>query len=73
MVCHYWCFNHGFKFQKSACNSCHDLLMLCLNIVNISNITMKGAEYYYCIIYDFSKSDAIHLLENSVLDNHGYT
>ena len=23
MVCCYWFFNHGFKFQTSACNACH--------------------------------------------------
>ena len=25
MICHYRYFNHGFKFQDSACNGCHDL------------------------------------------------
>ena len=24
MICHYWSFNHGFKFQDSACDGCHD-------------------------------------------------
>ena len=33
--------------------------------------TIKGADYC-CIIYDVGKSDAIHLLENSVLDDNGY-
>ena len=28
MVCHYWVFNHGFKYQDSVCNGWHDLLML---------------------------------------------
>ena len=28
IVCHYWYFNHGFKFQKSVFNGCHDLLMM---------------------------------------------
>ena len=23
--CHYWFFNHGFKFQDFVCNDCHDL------------------------------------------------
>ena len=27
---------------------------------------------YRCIIYDVSKSDAIHLLENSMLDDRGF-
>ena len=25
MICHYWLFNHGFKFQDFECNGCHDL------------------------------------------------
>ena len=54
----------GFKFQKSVCYGCHDLLMMSLNISNITIITVKGANYH-----DISKSDAIHLLENSVLHN----
>ena len=32
IVCHYWYFNHKFKFQKSVCNGCHDLLMISPNI-----------------------------------------
>ena len=31
----------------------------------------KGVDYH-CIINDISKSDAIHLLEISLLDDHGY-
>ena len=22
MICHYWFFNHGFKFQDNVCNNC---------------------------------------------------
>ena len=32
MICHYWFFNHRFKFQDHVCNDCHDLTMPCLNI-----------------------------------------
>ena len=42
MICHYFLFNHGFKFQDSVCNSCHDLTMLCFNISNIAFITFKN-------------------------------
>ena len=41
MICHSWFFNHGFKFQDSVCNSCHDFSMLCLNISNITIFTVK--------------------------------
>ena len=35
IICQYFFFNHGFKFQDYACNGCHDLLMLCLDISDI--------------------------------------
>ena len=25
MICHYWLFNHGFKFQDSVCNGWQDV------------------------------------------------
>ena len=62
IVCHYWFFNRGFKFQNSVCNGSHDLTMLCLSISNIVIITIKGVDYC-CIIHNISKSEAIHLLE----------
>ena len=62
-VYHYWYFKHlsilsilRFKFQKSFCNHCHYLLMLSLNISDITIITVKGIDYN-CIISDNSKSD----------------
>ena len=35
MIFHYWFFNHGFKFQDSVCNGCHDLLILSNNMSDI--------------------------------------
>ena len=48
-----YCFfiNHGFKFQYSVCNGCHDLTMLCLNSSDIAIITVKGVDYR-CIFHD---------------------
>ena len=66
IVCHYWFFNHGFKYQYSVCNVHHDLLMQCVNISDIAISTVKGADYR-CIIHGVSKSDAINLLENLCL------
>ena len=28
MICQYWFFNQGFKFQGLVCNGCHDLKIL---------------------------------------------
>ena len=71
MICHYWLFNHGFEFQDSVCNSCHDLTILCLNIIDITIITVTNVDYR-CIIHNISKSEAIDLLENSFLEDRGY-
>ena len=32
MICHYWLFNHVFKFKDSVCNACHDLTMLSIKV-----------------------------------------
>ena len=65
MVCHYWVFNHGFKFQNYVCNGCHDLTMLSINISNIAIITVKNIDYG-CIIHNIRKSETINLLKGSV-------
>ena len=71
MICHYFFFNHGFKFQDYACNGCHNLTMLSVNISDIAIITDKNVDYH-CIIYNISKSEVINLLKNSVLENCEY-
>ena len=71
MICHYWFFNHGFKCQDSVYNGCHDLRMLSVNISDIAIITIKNTEHG-CIIRNISKSGAIDLLKNSVLEDRGY-
>ena len=45
--------------------------MLCLNPRDIAIITVIGVEYF-CIMHDTSTSEAIHLLENFVPDDHGH-
>ena len=72
MICYYWPFNHGFKFQDSVFNGWHDLTMLSVNISNIPIITIKNIDNY-CIIHNIRKSEAIDWLKKSVLDDCGYT
>ena len=71
MICHYWFFNHGFKFQDSVWNGCHDLTMLCLNISDVTITTVKNVDYG-CIIHNISESEAINLLKSAALKNRGY-
>ena len=66
-TCHSWFFNHEFKFQDYVCYGCHYLTMLYLYISDIASITD-----YCCIVHDISKSEAICLLEYSVLYDCGY-
>ena len=71
MICHYCFFNRVFKFQDSVWNGCHDLTMLCRNIIDTAIITVKNVDYC-CIFYDISKFKAVNLLENSVFDDRGH-
>ena len=71
MICHYWFFNHGFKFEDSVCNGCHDLTILNVNISDIAIVTIKNVDYL-CIILNIIKSEEINLLKNSVLEDLGY-
>ena len=68
IIFHYLFFNHGFKFQDYVCNGCHDLSILCLNISNIDIITVRNVDYRR-IIHNINKSEAINLLEISVLED----
>ena len=71
MICHYGFFYHGFKFQDSVCNGCHDLTRLSVDISDFAIITVKNVGYC-CIIYNISKSEAINLLKRFVLEDCGY-
>ena len=61
-ICHFWYFlNKGLKFQLNFCNSCHDLLMISMNISNIAILNINSAGYC-CIISGISTSEAINLM-----------
>ena len=50
-ICHYWYFlNFSFKSQQNACNRCHDLLIMFVNLSVIAIFNMKGFDYR-CIYY----------------------
>ena len=70
-ICHYWFFNHGFEFQDSVCNDCHDLTMLSVNIRDIAIITIKNVDYR-CNNHNITIFEAINLLEYYVLEDRGY-
>ena len=68
IICHYWHFlDKGFKFQPDVCNGCHDVLMMFMNLSDISILNIHGADYR-CVITGISKSEAVNLLQNAVLN-----
>ena len=71
MICHYWFFLHGFNFQESTCNGCHDMTMLSINLSNIVIITVKNVDYR-CIIHNISKYKTIKILESAALEDRAY-
>ena len=50
MICHYWVFNQGVKFQDSVCNGCPDVTVFSINVDDIAIITVKNADCR-CIIH----------------------
>ena len=69
MICHYWYFKDiGYKYEPYVCNGCHDLSMIVYDLNDFMILNRKGVDYR-CYVFNMSKSDAINLLNNSVLDN----
>ena len=54
-ICHCWYFlNKGFKFQPNISNGCHDLLMMSMNLSDITILNIKVSDYR-CIISEIGK------------------
>ena len=71
MICHYWYFKDiGYKHEPYVCNGCHDLLMVVYDLKDFMNLNIKGVDYR-CYVFNVRRSDAITLLNNSVLGNKG--
>ena len=63
---------YSFKFQQNACNRCHDLLIMSMNLSVISILNIKGSNYR-CIIGLISKNEAINPMENANLTEKNET
>ena len=56
-IFHYWYFlKYSFTFQPNLCNNCHDLLMMSVNLCDITILNIKGSNYC-CIISLVSKNE----------------
>ena len=72
-ICHYWYFlNQGFKFQPNVCNGCHNLLMMFVNLSDVTIPIIKGCDYC-CIVSRISKNEAINLMQNTDLTEKSRT
>ena len=72
-ICHNWYFlNYSFKFQPNVSVTCHDLLMISVNLSDIAILDIKGSDYC-CIISLISKNEAISLLQNADLTEESIT
>ena len=70
MLCHYWYFKDGFKFEPHACNKSHDVLMTDFELKNIAILSVKGVPFR-CILWGISRGEAVGRLNNSMLEGKG--
>ena len=45
MICHYWYFSDGFKYQPYICNGCHDFNMVVQNLSDFFILTVHNIDY----------------------------
>ena len=70
-ISHYWYFKDiGYKYEPHVCNGCHDLSLVVYDLNDFMILNIKGTDYR-SYVFNMSRSDAIALLNNSVLDNKG--
>ena len=70
MICHFWYFSNGFKYQPYVCNECHDFSMSVENLCDFFIVTIKDIDYR-CYIVGVDKKATIYLLNNSILSDKG--
>ena len=71
MIYHHWYFKDiGYKYEPCVCNGCDDLSMVDYDLNDFKILNIRSINYT-CYVFNMSKSDAIDLLINSLLDNKG--
>ena len=65
IISHYWYFFIG-KFQPAVCNGCHNVLMMPMNLNNITILIIHGVNYL-CIISGITEIEFVNLLKNADL------
>ena len=76
IVCHCWYFDNGFKFKRSVCKGCHDILMISHGINDIAVIIVKGINYdiknHTCYYFDDIININDFVLDNILFDKKSY-
>ena len=68
MIFHYWYFKDiGYKYEPHVSNGCHDLSIMVYDLNDFMILNIKGIDYR-CCVFKKSKSNAIKMLNNSVLE-----
>ena len=71
IIGHYCYFKEiGYEYEPHVCNECHDLSMMVYDLNDFMNLDIKGVDHR-CFMLNMSKSGAIKLLNNTLLDNQG--
>ena len=62
IICYYHYFlDKGFTFQSDVWNKCHDLLMMSINLNDITILYIHYVDYC-CVVNEINKSEAVNLL-----------
>ena len=70
MICNYYYFSDGFKYQQYVCNECCDFRMTVMNLSDFCILNIGGIDYK-AYISGINKKDAVIVLNNSKLTNEG--
>ena len=70
MICHYWYFSNGFKYQLYICDRCHDFSMTVQNLNDFFITTVKNIDYRVYIA-NVDKIAAVNILNSSILNDKG--
>ena len=60
MICRYYYFKDGFKYQPYVCNACHDFSMAAQNFGNFFILTIKDID---CRVYIVGINPLFHNVE----------
>ena len=70
-ICHYWyLLDNNCNYEPYLCKGCHYLMQIGMNFNSAAVVSVKGNSYRIYFWF-MTKTDAISLLNNSVLDNKG--